>query len=108
MNCEQIAELATGYALKVLDAEDRAGFEALRAAKGLPPAPEGKAYEIWAIAGAGAPVPAGVFTVDAKGVGSLRVAPLQAGGAIDTFAVTLEPAGGVAAPAGSMYLVGKR
>jgi Anti-sigma-K factor rskA len=76
-------------------------------AQGLPPAPEGKAYELWAIAGKGAPVPAGVFTVDAKGVGSLRVAPLQAGGAIDTFAVTLEPAGGVPAPTGSMYLVGK-
>ena len=76
-------------------------------AQGLPPAPEGKAYELWAIAGKGAPVPAGVFTVDAKGVGSLRVAPLQSGEVVDTFAVTLEPAGGVPAPTGSMYLVGK-
>ena len=75
--------------------------------RGLPPAPEGKAYELWAIAGKGAPVPAGVFIVDAKGVGSLRVAPLQSGEAPDTFAVTLEPAGGVPAPTGSMYLVGK-
>jgi len=79
----------------------------LLVAQGLPPAPEGKAYELWAIAGNGAPVPAGVFAVDAKGVGSLRVAPLQAGGTMDTFAVTLEPAGGVAVPTGSMYLVGK-
>ena len=76
-------------------------------AQGLPPAPAGKAYELWAIAGTGAPVPAGVFAVDARGVGSLRVAPLRSGGPPDTFAVTLEPAGGVAAPTGSMYLVGK-
>jgi anti-sigma-K factor RskA len=79
----------------------------LLVAQGLPPAPAGKAYELWAIAGTGAPVPAGVFTVDARGVGSLRVAPLRSGGPPDTFAVTLEPAGGVAAPTGSMYLVGK-
>ena len=70
----------------------------LLVAQGLPPAPEGKAYELWAIAGKGAPVPAGVFTVDAKGVGSLRVAPIQAAGAVDTFAVTLEPAGGSPRP----------
>ena len=76
-------------------------------AQGLPPAPAGKAYELWAIAGTGVPRPAGVFAVDAKGVGSLRVAPLRSGRPPDTFAVTLEPAGGVAAPTGSMYLVGK-
>jgi anti-sigma-K factor RskA len=79
----------------------------LLVAQGLPPAPAGKAYELWAIAGTGAPVPAGVFAVDARGVGSLRVAPLRSGEPPDTFAVTLEPAGGVVAPTGSMYLVGK-
>jgi anti-sigma-K factor RskA len=79
----------------------------LLVAQGLPPAPEGKAYGLWAIAGKAAPVPAGVFSVDAKGVGSLRVAPLQAGGAVDTFAVTLEPAAGVPAPTGARYLFGK-
>jgi anti-sigma-K factor RskA len=76
-------------------------------AQGLPPAPEGKAYELWAIAGKSAPQPAGVFTVDAKGVGNLRVAPLQLGGAVDTFAVTLEPSAGVPSPTGAMYLAGK-
>jgi len=79
----------------------------LLVAQGLPPAPEGKAYELWAIAGKGAPVPAGVFAVDVKGVGSLRVAPLQSAEVPDAFAVTLEPAGGVPAPTGSMYLIGK-
>jgi hypothetical protein len=79
----------------------------LLVAQGLPPAPEGKAYELWAIAGKGAPQPAGVFTVNAKGVGSLRVAPIQSAGAVDTFTVTLEPAAGVPAPTGAMYLAGK-
>jgi anti-sigma-K factor RskA len=76
-------------------------------AQGLPPAPEGKAYELWAIAGKNAPVPAGVFTVDATGAGSLRVPPIRMEGTVDTFAVTLEPAGGVAAPTGAMCLAGK-
>jgi anti-sigma-K factor RskA len=75
--------------------------------QGLPPAPEGKAYELWAIAGKGAPVPVGLFSVDARGVGSLRVAPIKVEGTVDTFAVTLEPAAGVAAPTGAMYLAGK-
>lgn len=79
----------------------------LLVAQGLPPAPEGKAYELWAIAGGSAPVPAGVFAVDARGVGSLRVAPLQSGAAVNTFAVTLEPAAGTPAPTGPMYLAGK-
>jgi anti-sigma-K factor RskA len=79
----------------------------LLVAQGLPPAAEGKAYELWAIAGKAAPVPAGVFSVDATGVGSLRVAPLPAGGTVDTFAVTLEPVAGVPAPTGAMYLLGK-
>jgi anti-sigma-K factor RskA len=76
-------------------------------ATGLPPAPEGKAYQLWAIAGQSAPVPAGVFTVDAGGTGSLRVPPLPGVTRVDVFAVTLEPAAGVPAPTGLMFLAGK-
>jgi len=79
----------------------------LLVARGLPPAPEGKAYALWATAGNGAPVPVGIFTVDGTGVGSLRVAPIQAGGAVDSFTVTLEPAVRVPAPTGAIYLAGK-
>jgi anti-sigma-K factor RskA len=75
-------------------------------ASDLPPAPRGKAYELWAIVGA-RPVPAGVFTVDAEGKGSLRVAALAGAPRVDQFAVTLEPAAGVAAPTGPMYLASK-
>jgi anti-sigma-K factor RskA len=79
----------------------------LLVAAGLPAPPAGKAYQLWAIAGQGAPVPAGVFTPDARGVGSLRVPPLPGVARVDVFAITLEPAAGVPAPTGAMYLVGK-
>jgi hypothetical protein len=67
----------------------------------LPPAPEGKAYELWTITG-GRPSPAGVFQVDASGQGLHRVPPTR--GAVDVFAVTLEPAAGVPAPTGPIVL----
>ncbi len=79
----------------------------LLVAAGLPPAPAGKAYQLWAIAGTRPPVPAGVFTVDAQGTASLRVPPLPGVARVDVFAVTLEPAGGLPAPSGPMVLVGK-
>jgi anti-sigma-K factor RskA len=76
-------------------------------ATGLPAPPEGKAYQLWAIAGGNAPVSAGVFTVDASGTGSLAVRPLPGISTVNAFAVTLEPAGGLPAPSGDMYLLGK-
>jgi anti-sigma-K factor RskA len=76
-------------------------------ADGLPPTPAGKVYQLWASVGKNPPVPAGVFNVDAKGAGSLRVPPLTGVGKVDVFAVTLEPAGGLPAPSGRMYLAGK-
>jgi anti-sigma-K factor RskA len=75
----------------------------LLVAADLPPAPEGKVYELWAIA-AGKPLPAGLFTVDAQGRGSVKVAPLEGAPKVEVFAVTLEPAGGVPSPTGEMYL----
>ena len=72
----------------------------------LPPAPAGRAYELWAIVGT-RPLPSGVFGVDAEGTGSLRVPPLAAARRVNRFAVTLEPAQGVPAPTGQMYLASK-
>jgi anti-sigma-K factor RskA len=69
----------------------------------LPRAPEGKAYELWTI-GEGAPRPAGLFQVDARGRGSHRVEPVAGGAPVKVFAVTLEPEGGVPAPTGPMVL----
>jgi anti-sigma-K factor RskA len=65
----------------------------------------GKAYELWIIAKA-APVPAGVFQVDAQGRAVFRLpAGLDFAG-VKTFAVTLEPEAGVPAPTGPMVLAG--
>ncbi len=75
-------------------------------ASGLPATPAGKTYQLWAIA-AGMPVSAGVFDVDPKGGTALRVKPLPGVGKVETFAVTLEPAGGLPKPSGAMYLAGK-
>jgi anti-sigma-K factor RskA len=71
----------------------------------LPPAPEGKTYELWTITG-GKPSPAGVFQVDATGRASHKVAPV--GGPVEVFAITLEPVGGVAAPTGSIVLASSK
>ena len=81
---------------------ERAG--GLFVVSGLPPAPKGKTYELWAIAG-GKPIAAGVFAVDVVGRASLPVKPV--GGPVEVFAVTLEPAPGVPAPTGPMYLASK-
>ena len=74
---------------------------------GLPAAPSGKAYQLWAIQGTNAPVSAGVFEVGADGAATVRVPPLPGVDRVDVFAVTLEPAGGVPAPTGQMYLASK-
>lgn len=67
----------------------------------LPPAPPGKAYELWTITG-GQPRPAGVFKVDASGRASQPVPPPPA--PVQLFAVTLEPEAGVPAPTGPIVL----
>lgn len=71
---------------------------------GLPPAPAGKTYELWTIAGK-TPRPAGLFAVDAGGRGAHRVE--AAAGPAQVFAVTLEPEGGTPAPTGPIVLVSK-
>jgi anti-sigma-K factor RskA len=70
----------------------------------LPPAPEGKAYELWAL-GEGAPKPAGLFQVAADGRAVQRVEPV--GGSPKGFAISLEPAGGVPAPTGPIVLASR-
>jgi len=74
-------------------------------ARGLPPPPADRVYELWAIAKS-EPVPAGVLKLDAAGRGLLRLPPLPETKTFDKFAVTLEPAGGVARPTGAMHLLG--
>jgi len=74
-------------------------------ASNLPPVAADKAYQLWFVTTAG-PVSASVFTPDERGSAEV-VAGINPGMAAPTaMAVTLEPAGGVPAPTGNMYLVG--
>ena len=75
-------------------------------ATNLPLAPAGRAYQVWVVT-ADAPVSAGLLTLDSSGRAAVffstpaDIAPPVA------IAVTLEPAGGVTAPTGDRYLVGR-
>ncbi|MEO7142085.1 MAG: anti-sigma factor [Bryobacteraceae bacterium] len=67
-------------------------------ASNLPPAPNGKIYEMWVIPKGGAPQPAGLFQSDADG-SAFHIVP----GPIDTattaaVAVSMEPEAGSASP----------
>ncbi|HEX6623127.1 MAG TPA: anti-sigma factor [Pyrinomonadaceae bacterium] len=84
---------------------DKRTGRAVLAAHGLPPAPAGKTYQLWYIAG-GKPQPGGLFTTDGEGRALLSDRVPEAGLGASLFAVTLEPAGGVQAPTGGMYLRG--
>ena len=79
--------------------------EAVLLATGLPPVPAGKAYEVWVIA-AGAPVPRGSSGPDAGGSAIHNLPRLDDVARAKTFAVTLEPEAGTAAPTGPMVLAG--
>lgn len=83
-------------------AYDKSG-RAILMAKGLPAPPAGKAYQLWFIAG-GKPIPGKVFSTDASGSGTLTDHMPSAAMNAPIFAITLEPAGGVQAPTGAIYL----
>ncbi len=68
---------------------------------------QGKCLEIWAICGTEPPVPAGVGWTDETGHGNLRVKLVKDIACVDKFAVTVENAGGVPAPEGSIILIGQ-
>lgn len=82
--------------------QDRAGGQLYVA--NLPPAPAGKAYELWTLGGP-APRAAGTFQVDASGRATHRLEPAAAPAA--KFAVTLEPEPGVTAPTGPIVLASR-
>ncbi|HEX4210732.1 MAG TPA: anti-sigma factor [Candidatus Binataceae bacterium] len=75
-------------------------------ARGLPPTPPGKVYELWWITKENGPVPAGLFAAPDSGALSASVAAPPAGQHVLLSAVTLEPLPGVPKPTGAMYLKG--
>ena len=74
-------------------------------AYGLPRPPAGKDYQLWVIEG-GAPRSEGVFPVDERGQATHVLPDVPDLAGIGAFAVTLEPAGGLAQPSGEIFLAG--
>lgn len=70
---------------------------------GLPPAPAGRTYVLWAIAN-GAPALTAVFQVDPSGAARQRVEPMGRG--LDRVVVTVEPPGARGAPSGPVVMSG--
>ena len=76
----------------------------LYSAQQLPALPAQKVYQMWLVPTNGAPISAGVFTPAENG--QLLSAQVPANTEPKAFAVTIEPAGGVAAPTGAKVLLG--
>jgi anti-sigma-K factor RskA len=85
---------------------DRGTGRAMLMAYDLPPAPDGKAYQLWFIAEGKPPMPGRVFNTDSAGRAEMREQLPAEARAARVFAVTLEPSGGVPAPTGAKYLLG--
>jgi anti-sigma-K factor RskA len=76
------------------------------AADNLPPLPQGRIYQLWAVSPA---APVGVALLEPAPSGRVDlVAAAPAGVDPAAFAVTIEPAGGSPGPTGAMYLLGSR
>lgn len=86
---------------------DQDSGRALLLAYDLPPAPAGKAYQLWFIDGQ-KPLPGGVFKTDPAGRGRLEDRLPSGVRNLSAFAVTLEDERGVQTPAGDMYLLGSK
>jgi hypothetical protein len=71
----------------------------------LPPLPAEKIYQMWLVPKTGAPISAGIFA-PAHGTRQLWTATVPLNTEVKAFAVTVEPAGGVAQPTGPKVLVG--
>jgi anti-sigma-K factor RskA len=77
---------------------------AMLMAEKLPNVPDGKAYQLWFIVGNNPPMPGKTFVPDNAGQGVLTDQMPQAALNSAVFAITMEPAGGVPAPTGQIYL----
>jgi len=83
--------------------DERTG-RAMLVAADLPPAPAGFAYQLWFIAEGRPPMPGKVFTTDQTGHAEMHDTVPPEGRHAAVYAVTLEPASGMSAPTGEMYL----
>ena len=79
---------------------------AILIADGLPLPPAGKEYQLWFIVN-NKPLPGKTFAPDNRGHGQIHDLVPEAARNSAIFAITLEPAGGVSAPTGAIYLRGE-
>ncbi len=97
-----------GYGKILWDPE---GERALLQVANLPQPADDKDYQLWLIKDEQSPVSAGIFNFERPGtdlfyrIDALAEAPSEIS---NTFAITLEPKGGVPQPTGEMYLVGQK
>jgi len=75
-------------------------------ANNLPALPPQKVYELWLIPSSGAPIPAGLFRPNAQGSAAVVKPQLPVGVEAKTFAITVEPEAGSAAPTSQPIMVG--
>jgi anti-sigma-K factor RskA len=76
-------------------------------ASNLAPLPTNKTYELWVIpANGAAPIPAGTFQPDARGIASVLLPKLPQGVQAKAFGVTMENAGGSSTPTLPILLAG--
>jgi anti-sigma-K factor RskA len=76
-------------------------------ASNMPPAPEGKAYELWVIPAKGVPIPAGVFKPDEHGNAMMMDQPMPEGVEAKAFAITIEKEEGSDKPTSPIMLMGE-
>jgi anti-sigma-K factor RskA len=100
----QLAGKGEGARARATLAYERTTGRAVIVTAGLPPAPAGKAYQLWLIAD-NKKMPGGTFKTDSEGRARMSDR-LPVGEGSPTFAVTLEREGGVSAPEGEIYLIG--
>ena len=94
-------DLGAGATAKL--AYDKTGRAMLMADR-LPAVPQGKAYQLWFIVGKNPPMPGKTFVPDTEGKGMLKDQMPTAALDSPIFAITVEPASGVGAPTGPIYL----
>lgn len=101
----KVASYEKAAAVVVFDDKTQRGLVKLDS---FPAAASGKDYQLWLIeSGNPAPVSAGVVPVDSGGVAKVSFRPTRHVTTTDAFAISVEPAGGSAAPQGEIVFVGK-
>src|SRR4029453_6246100 len=82
---------------------DPASQSAVLVVTGLPPLEPGKTYQVWLIAGA--PVSAGLLTVDSEGRGVFVVTKTESIGSFQSLGISVEPDGGSPQPTGDIVIL---